>query len=126
MDDLTGKISELLSDPEAMEQIKGLAGLLGQQPMTNDTESEPEKSEPVKKNESNDSDGLGFDMLQMAMKFMPLLSNFKKEDDTTKLLKAIRPFLSKERQKKLDEAMKLLKIMKIIPLLKEGFFNTGG
>ena len=29
MDDLTGKLSELLNDPKAMEQVSALAGMLG-------------------------------------------------------------------------------------------------
>ena len=29
MDDLTGKISEILNDPQAMEQVNALAGMLG-------------------------------------------------------------------------------------------------
>ena len=31
MDDLAGKIGEILSNPGAMEQIKSLAGMLGSQ-----------------------------------------------------------------------------------------------
>ena len=30
MDDLAGKLTELLNDPQTLEKIKGLSGLLGQ------------------------------------------------------------------------------------------------
>ena len=41
MEDLSRKISELLSDPHALEQIRGLTGLLGQTP------DKPEQACPV-------------------------------------------------------------------------------
>jgi hypothetical protein len=58
------------------------------------------------------------DMLQMVMKFAPLLTSFRQEDDNTRLLRALRPLLCEERQKKLDEATKLLQLIRLLPLLK--------
>ncbi|MBQ2972333.1 MAG: hypothetical protein IJE16_07270 [Ruminococcus sp.] len=118
MDDLSSKISEILSDPQALEQIKGLGEILG---MNNTSNT------PIHKEESNKSDSVlsslssGFSpqMLSMMTKLAPLLSDMNKEDDTTRLLFALRPFLSDERKKKLDEASKILKIMKLLPLVKD-------
>ena len=50
---------------------------------------------------------------------MPLLGSLKSEDETTRLLDAIRPFLSEERRLKLDKAKKLIRIMRLLPLLRE-------
>lgn len=59
------------------------------------------------------------DILQTVMKIAPLLSAFRQEDDNTRLLRALRPLLKEERQKKLDEAAKMLQMMRLLPLLKE-------
>ena len=41
------------------------------------------------------------------------------EDERCALIKSLRPMLSEQRRKKADEAIKLLKLASIIPLLKE-------
>ena len=40
------------------------------------------------------------------------------EDDATRLLRALRPLLSPARQKKIDEAVKILQLMRLMPLLQ--------
>ncbi len=108
-----------MSDPQALQQIKGLGEMLG----LSNTEKESAKQEVNNDNTvnalSNMMGGASPDMLSLFTKVAPLLSNLNKEDETTRLLFALRPFLSFERQKKLDEAGKLLKIMKLLPLLKD-------
>ena len=42
MDDLTGKLSELLNDPKAMEQVSALAGMLGKKQEPERHSSQPE------------------------------------------------------------------------------------
>ena len=108
-EDLSAKISKLLSDPESMKEISELASMLG--------EKEPgiHKEEP----KPDISSMLGAENMGALMKIAPMLGSLSKEDDTTRLLKAIRPFLSEERKKKLDEAEKMLKMMKLLPLLKD-------
>ena len=51
-----------------------------------------------------------------------LLSAFGKlsaDDERTALLRALRPLLSEQRQKKTDEAIKILRLMSLLPLLKD-------
>ncbi len=119
MDDLSSKINQILGDPQALEQIKGLSQMLG---MSND-ESPPAQSEKNHDSSfnmlSNLSGGINNDALSMITKVAPLLSNISKEDDTTRLLFALRPFLSDERKKKLNQAEKIIKMMKLLPLLKD-------
>ena len=38
--------------------------------------------------------------------------------DSTRLLRALRPMLSERRRQKLDQALKLLQFMRVLPLLK--------
>lgn len=61
-------------------------------------------------------------MLQSIAKMMPLLSSIRQEDDGTRLLHALRPLLGPARQKKLDESVKLLQMMRLLPLLKGSGF----
>jgi hypothetical protein len=111
MDDLASKLSELLNSPGSMEQIKNLAGLLG-------GGEAPAQSEQPKPEQKSPLAGLDGDMMQMIMKFAPLLSSFRQEDDYTRLLHALRPLLGEARRKKLDEAIRLLQLIRLLPLLK--------
>ena len=69
--------------------------------------------------------GVTPEMLGMVTKLGPLLSQVNQESDSTRLLKALRPLLSGERQKKVDEAMKILQMMRLLPLLKESGLFSG-
>lgn len=117
MSDIASQINSILSDPEMMKQIQSLSGLLGQSDSKdNISQALPQPSSPL--------DILGADGMQSVMKLMPLISRIQQEDDTTRLLNAIKPFLSEPRQKKLDEAIKLIRIINLVPLIKQqGLFN---
>ena len=106
MDDLSEKLSGILSDPEAMREIASLASQLGVDAPGVHTKPEPEPAQ---------SD----DMTAQLMSLMPMLGSLKQDDDTTRLLEARRPFLSEERQQKLDKAKRLIRVMKLMPLLKD-------
>ncbi|MBE6823623.1 hypothetical protein [Clostridium sp. KNHs216] len=116
MDDLAAMLGELLKSPGAMDKLKGLAsGLLG------GAAAEPAAGGDAPPPEPPDGGsplGIDADALQMMTKIAPLLSSFRQEDDSTRFLHALRPLLSEERQKKLDEATKLLQLMRLLPLFK--------
>lgn len=115
MDDMSQKLMSMMNDPEIMSKIQGLSGLLSQ---GSHEEAPPlPKEESVPKPESSASP-FPMEMMGTVMKLMPLMNSFKEDDETTRLLKALRPFLSESRRKKLDEAIRLMRIMKLIPLLK--------
>ena len=117
MDDLGSKINEILSDPKALEQIQELSSML----MSPDTSGTPIHKEESAKN--NDMSFLGALSSPQAMslitKVAPLLTDIGKEDDTSRLLSSLRPFLSDQRKEKLDEASKLIKVMKMLSMLKD-------
>ena len=125
MSDIASQINQVLSNPEMMEQIKALSGLFGQSAAPSVNAADNVKSESVSPIvQPSPLDMLGTDGLQAAMKFVPLLSELKKDDETTRLLHAIKPFLSPARQAKLDEAVRLLRVIRILPLLKnQGLIN---
>lgn len=103
---IENKISEIMSDPEAMEQVRSLGKMLGLNP----SQPEPEKT---------DEDALGDGTIGKLTSLLPIIQNARREDDTTRLLSALRPFLSDEKRKRLESAKKLLMIIKLFPALKE-------
>lgn len=114
MDDIQSKISQIMSDPEAMKQMQGLGEMLG---LTGNKPEAPQpKQEPSAQNDI--SSLLGTDTMSSVTKLLPVLSSMKQEDETTHLLHALRPFLSEEKRKRLDEAKKMLQLLKVLPMLK--------
>ena len=125
MDDLASKLGELLNNPESMERIKNLASMLGGSaaaaasanpapPAAIPAAPEPPAEEahaPAMPSVDNES-------LQMIMKIAPLLSRVRQEDDSTRLLHALRPFLGEEKRKKLDEAIKLMQFLRMVPYIR--------
>lgn len=106
-------ISEILSSltPEDMEQLKNMASsLMGGQ-------SEPKKEQTLQGNNVFNADILGN---------LGKLSNAVSGDDQrTALLKALKPMLSEQRQQKADEAIKILKIIQLLPVLRESGMLSG-
>lgn len=134
MDNIQDKIAQIMSDPQALKQVQSLGKMLGldshekadnKKTVTSDNllTDTPEKTKPlnVVMNE-----GIPTEMMGKIMKIMPVLKQVNQEDDVSRLLQALRPFLSEEKCKKLDSARKMIQVMKIIPLLKEsGLADTG-
>ena len=48
-----------------------------------------------------------------------MLSQLNREDDSTRLLTALRPLLGPERRSKIDEAVKILQMMRLLPMLRD-------
>ena len=105
MDDLSARIASLLNDPDSMDKIRGMA-----ESMLSGSAEKP-KSDPL------DVD-IGR-LLPMIQKI-----NNKKSDKRCELLMALRPHLSEERQQRVDRAVKILRVIDMLPLLQEsGIFE---
>lgn len=113
MEDMAGKISELLSDPDGMSKIMAVAESL----FKSDDSKNPPTSEPDTAPSGGFSLPDGFDIT----KIMGLMSAFNshQNDRRSELLLALKPHLSSERRERVDKAVKLLKIVSLLPLLKE-------
>ena len=109
MDDLTSMLSGLLNSPQGMEQLKNMAGAL----MGNQT-AEPSAEAPKESGIPNISPG----EIAGIMKMMNLLKQ-ENNDTRANLLLSIRPHLSEHRQKRVDDAVKLLRLIQILPMVKE-------
>ncbi len=110
MDDLSEKLAELLNDPESMNKVLQMAeNLLG-----GNNESAPQNS---------GSDDSGGDELKAIMSIMSMLKS-SVNDSRTQLLTALKPHLSEPKREKVDTAIKILKILEMLPLIKEtGLLN---
>ena len=130
MDDIASKITELLNDPEGMQKISSMANTLMQSNNDNTNNiSDIISAVNTKQNEDNSADNFSIDPMQMGniMKMMSLIKQQNTDDDNTRLLLALKPHLSDERKKKVDKALSLLKIAKLLPVLKEsGIMNLLG
>lgn len=119
MDELTDKITQLLNDPAGMDMVKSLAGSLlsGGTGNTDKASGQSGKNMPAAKSNSND---LGLNPQQMAtiMKVITALKNTDENDEQIRLIMALKPHLSPARQKKADNAAKMLKIARLMPMIK--------
>lgn len=112
MEDLSEKLAGLLSSPEGMQKIQSaMAALGGALPQ--------EEAPPPPSAES------GPDMAMLG-KILPLLSNLNQENEDTRLLSALRPYLHGQRAQRLEESMRLMQLMRLLPLLTEGGRAHGG
>ena len=113
MDDLSEKLAGLLNDPDTMNRVRQMAeNILGEN-----------KSEPQTNSISNIGDMLGGEELG---KIMSLIGQLKTQgnDSRTQLLSALKPHLSEPKREKVDTAIKILRMLELLPLIKDtGLFN---
>lgn len=147
MDDMSAKIGEMLSKPENIEMIKNIMTMFGGsggmpgaaapgQSTTEQSGGSPQDGAGQAQNTGGPSDGtaagpsgmpsgfggLPFDQETM-LKMKKALDAVRKDDPRVALLLALRPNLSDERQHKVDEAISLMRLVNLIPLLQEGAFG---
>ena len=106
-----------------MSQEDLLAKLFEQLMDADDNKSEP--TEADRSDSSEQDDILGGIDLEAIMKMGELMSQMNRQDDSTRLLLALKPHLKPENRRKVDSAMKLMKIMNILPLLRDSGILDG-
>jgi len=114
MDDLSEKIAQLLSDEESMRKLGQMAAMFG---LGNAGEKEAAPPAPAQEESA----------LQLT-KFMPLihaLQSASVESQDAALLRALRPYLSPEKQRRADDAMRLLKLLSILPAVRDAGLLEG-
>ncbi len=113
MDDLSEKLAEILNDPQSMDRIKKMTeSILGNEEKPQSTNALAALTDMP-------------DAMEM-QKIISIMSRLKSESNDSRalLLKALKPNLSPKRQEKVDTAIKLLKIIELLPLLKDsGILN---
>ena len=117
MDDLASKINEIMSDPEKMKEIQNLGRMMGLNTDNSSPTPPPKKVQPTPKQNVQTNDFGGIDP-SVISRLAPILTSVNREDDTTRLLDAMAPFLSAERREKLDKIKKMLVIIRLLPNIK--------
>lgn len=120
MEDLGQQLQHMLSDPQSLQQLQGLLRSLGQ-----GTPEAPPPPAPQTALGAPGGAGLTPQALGLVTKLAPLLGQASQEDDATRLLRALRPLLGEARQKKVNEAIQILQLMRLLPLLKESGLFSG-
>lgn len=119
MASIEDKISSILSDPDAVSKLQSLSKALGLS--GTDTSDDNNYQKPKPESACRSTDKFTGDVMSSFMRLAPLLSDMNKEDDVSRLLCALRPFLSSERCRRVDNAEKMLKVLRLLPIIR----NTG-
>lgn len=118
MDDLTGKLQTLLSDPESMQNLAELAAMLRA------PDGEPDAPEPAAAPAPDVSAGgmppIDFAKLMAVGRALSSVQN----DETSALISALKPYLSAARAKRADQAVRLLKLYSAAGVLRESGMLT--
>lgn len=97
------KLNTLLNSPEGLSKISEVMTALGGAPTA---EAESLSAPPS--------------TIPDLSRLLPTLSSMGKDNEHTALLKALRPYLHGEREKRLDDSVKLLQLLQLLPLLQQG------
>lgn len=121
MDDLTQTLLNFINNPENKEKIQKIK----EEFMSPEGSKVEEKKEPGNSKNLNNNSGnnnelppISPEMLSTLSKVMPLISSARQEDTSTRFLSALRPLLNEKRKLKLDESVKIMHLIKILPMLK--------
>ena len=113
MDSLNDILSSL--SPDDINSLKSMAeSIFGSQ-------NEKETAAPT--GQSSGFDSINPEMLMKISSVMNMMNN-SADNEKCRLIEALRPNLSKKRQKKADEAMQMRKLLEILPIISE--LTNGG
>ena len=110
MDDISQKLAGLLNDPETMNRVRQMA--------ENIQGGEQAEAKPQQSSFENLGGMLGADEMQSIISIIGKL-NQSGGDTRTQLLTALKPHLSEPRREKVDTAIKILRLLELLPVLKE-------
>lgn len=109
------KIQEMLGSDEGKKQIQGIFDMF-----SSDEPSSNRQNEENERYEGNEENG-GFDLdPMMLLRLGKILSASQKEqNEKTRLLNSLKPFLKENRRSKVDNAIKIMNMTRIFTMLRE-------
>ena len=116
MDDVFSKIQDVLSDEKSMEQIKNLASMLGLDENTPPPDFLNQNNSQTENSDEKSSNDFDFSKIFVVKE---LLDKANQKDNSVDLIVALKPFLKEENQIKADKVIAILRILNVLPLLKE-------
>lgn len=142
--DLSQMLQSFLGSEDGQEKLKSVADMLGGNSengpdlsnidlsqLSNmfgggSSENQDDTDNEEQQESSSQPDFGGLD-LNMLLKVQNMMGKMKTDDKNTNLILALKPHLKPERQKKADDALKIMRLISILPLLKEsGLFGQDG
>lgn len=132
MSEFDEKLSSLLGNPDAMAQIMSLAqNLGGGGPSAPPEELPPVPDPPPLPSTQPDLSGLFRSLEQVDPRIlqsgMQLLSEFSaRDDEKTALLLSLKPFLSQQRRDKVDRAVQIARMTRLLRVAFRLFQGKGG
>lgn len=109
MEDIAEKIQSVLSDPDSMRQLSEIAQMLGFSP--------EEQSGNLVQQPAPDPGGMPD--ITALMNLAGKLREAGGNDNNINLLNALRPLLDDDKKVKIDRAIKVLKIINLLPILRD-------
>lgn len=116
MENLNELIGSVLSDPASMAKLREAAGQLGLN--VPDGDADPAAAQQAQQTQPDGTGALSA-LAPAISRLAPLLGKLNEEDDMTRLIHALKPYLSGARLKRAEEADRIVSIMRVIPLLKQ-------
>ncbi len=144
---LGAMISQLLSNPQQMQQLQQMAASLGLgAPSSNEDSPQAQSNSSSSKSSTNPSPAPDLSSLieafrsssapqntnpiidsNMIASIQKIMQMFSQSNPNVDFLRALRPLLSQQRAKKIDDAIRIMQLIQALPLLKEsGIFDFGG
>ena len=114
MDNINELIGSVLSDPDSMDKLREAAHQLGLDTSDGIADNNEQPKAPL-----HPAAGALSSLAPAVGKLAPLLGKLNEEDDMTRLIHALKPYLSGARLKRAEEAEKIVSIMRVIPLLRQ-------
>lgn len=110
------EISQILSSlsDDDVEQLKGVAASFFPGQNAQETKHTNDRRQPP----GDKNEQLDFESMKKIMEIMKLLKSDVR-DPRCDLLYALRPMLKKERQERVDQAAKMLRLLSVLPRLRE-------
>lgn len=130
MDDLTAKVQQILGSEDGMRQLQEMAKMLG---LSGDGGGsgggESGAAAPGGLDLGSLLSGQQEDPPPISpadlMRIGSMMQNMKQDTPGTTLLKALRPLLREERQKKVDQAVRMMRLFSLLPILQESGLLKG-
>lgn len=129
--DFGSMISQILADPQRMQQLGQMAASLGlgAPAQSSSNGSAPAGGLPdlsallgAAPNETNPVIDPS-----LLLKLQNAMQSLSQPGPGVELLRALRPLLSEKRAKKVDDAVRIMQLVQLLPTLKEsGLFSLGG
>lgn len=143
MDDLASMITQFLSSEDGMNQLRSVSAALGlpdigaaapqagqnsfvPPPVNNNGGAPAGGGIPFFSSQGSSSSQAGAPSLDLntIMLMQRAISALNQDDQNTELLRALKPHFSEERAKKVDDAIRILQLIRLLPLVKDlGLFN---